>query len=347
MLKLTPLIRQLLAGSILLSSMGLAQSAVEISNAASGGYGIDLDASLKGVVLSETLTLSVGTGGPLGAYNGAGTSPYSGSTAHNAVTLVGSATASGLIAPTIASVINSILPLNVSLGVPGLTTFVGGGNFLSPSPFPGYQTVSGYGAIENLSVNVLGLLSLNLGVLESEATVAVNTTSATSLGSLTGLADANIAGLSLSVLGVSVPISLSLAPNTTLALGPLNLSLGAGLAAIDLDAYVKLVLNEQLFFIDDDTSVLTSGCAAATFSCGVATNALHLSVDVDGLVTALGLTAAGITGDIELIMGHSYAYAKAVTISAPVPEPSTYALMLGGMAVLMALSRRRKVNART
>lgn len=71
------------------------------------------------------------------------------------------------------------------------------------------------------------------------------------------------------------------------------------------------------------------------------------SLSFTGLATAdapLGLTVFGFAGDLEDLSPAAASYTGSVTLAAvaPIPEPATYALMLGGLALLAAATSRRR-----
>ena len=79
------------------------------------------------------------------------------------------------------------------------------------------------------------------------------------------------------------------------------------------------------------TSATLDGTALPLFN-GVLSGSLFLNIPVSGLVTlVIKGTDTGVAS-----------YAGTLDVTSPVPEPATYGMLLGGLAVLGVAARRRK-----
>lgn len=305
--------------ALLVAVLGSAHAGpVTVSSVTAGGFGADLS-------LSAAVTAPLG----LGAATVTGSTPTpagylavgsAGAAIPQAVNSTGTlglslgASGSGLL-----GLVGALDPVLAALS-PTLSTgllFNGVGSYTFGAPSPGFNQIEGFGSVLGSSLSIAGLLDLNLSVIASASEVVIDPSN----GDFYSFAGSELAGATLSVLGGTL-IDLSLVPSTGLL--------------IDLGALgaVEVFTNEQTILSD---GMLAADCSAAVSSCSVETTALRLSLDKVGL-SLLGLS---VETDLDLRLGQSFASATVVALS-PIPEPSSYALMLGGVAALAAFARRRK-----
>lgn len=115
-------------------------------------------------------------------------------------------------------------------------------------------------------------------------------------------------------------------PNTTI-----NLNL-LGLLGLDGLASVKLVLNEQI----TDGKIDGVPVPGRVVLDGVSASSMEANV-VDLYIRLVGQLV-----DVDVVIGHSFAELKASPTPAPVPEPSTFMLIGGGLAGLAFWRRRQR-----
>ncbi len=179
------------------------------------------------------------------------------------------------------------------------------------SPFPGSPTGTATSTVNNLGTSLSSLLGSSF--LSLGATTVTSTSSVNGVGSLSAFGSTQIVGLTVTgsaLNGLTINGSLygNPAPNTVL------FSL-AGLT---------ILLNEQI----------PSG--NGTTSDGIQTNAIDIIFNNFALTG--GLTASLLSGNI--IVAHSQAdiFGPATL---PVPEPATWLELLGGLAIVGSVARRR------
>lgn len=307
------------SSALLAATLGSAQAGpVTVTSVSAGGFGADL--SLSAAVTAPlglgTATLTGSTPTPAGFLTVGSAGGAIPQTIHSTGTLGLSLSGSG---SGVLGLVGALDPVLAALS-PTLSTgllFNGVGSYTLGAPSPGFNQLEGFGSVLGSSFSIAGLLGLDLSVIASASEVVVDTSN----GDFYSFAGSELAGATLSVLGGTL-IDLSLVPSTGLL--------------IDLGALgsVEVFTNEQIIRSD---GLLAADCSAAVSSCSVETNAVRLSLDKVGL-SLLGLS---LETDLDLRLGHSFASATVAPLS-PIPEPSTYALMLGGLAAIAALARRRK-----
>ncbi len=167
----------------------------------------------------------------------------------------------------------------------------------------GSRTTSGQGRVAGLNTNVgvglINILSLSASVIEANAAVSGD------FGALQTVGGAQLSDVSLKVLGQSLQVHASAAPNTVLfdALG------------------VRVVLNEQV--VTGDGSEFSS----------IAVTAMRITFN--NVLAGLSL----LNGEIRI--GHASASASAIESNIPiVPAPAPAGL--AGAGLMLAAARRRR-----
>ncbi len=216
------------------------------------------------------------------------------------------AKAEGTAAPNYAD--HQSLPLNVNAGIPLVASAnVNATTLYGDATFDG-ATVFGQGGVTglNLGVNLLNLFGSTPVLGLTNATLYSTSTITGDYGSLSAVGDSTITQGQLNVLGHLLDLSVyaDAAPNTVVDV--------AGLLGL---TGVHLTLNEQI------------GGTCSSFACAIETNALHLVVD------PLGLNVVG----ADIVLGHSMA-----EVTAAVPEPGEWGMMLVGLGMLGSFGRRRR-----
>jgi len=182
------------------------------------------------------------------------------------------------------------------------------------SPYPAIASGNASATIDGLSTALTTqvLLAPVLTLLGVSANTIQSTSGVSAAGGLNAFGTSTIegltvTGLSLGLLRIDGGLFINPDPNTVL---------------VDILG-LRIVLNEQVLGGNGVTDL------------SLATNALHISFDNFALGTGL------LSGDV--IVGHSQA---AITdYVAPVPEPATWAMMIGGFGLIgVSLRRRRPIR---
>lgn len=284
-----------------LLAAGAAQAAVTVDAVASEGYGlgVQVDVGVLGInVLAALLAPPGASGNQLTGYD------------TSAATVLVNADV-GVVGGLVGGLL-SLLTGNNAIGLVS-STLNGSASYDVAS-----GVVQGRGAVEDLDVNVLGILGLESSVLATTSSITIDQANNALIA---GSSFATFADLDLEVLGLDIDLDalVNAGPNTTL------LSIGN---------ILDLTLNERL--VNGSRSI--ADCSGL-LACSVETNAIRLTLDLDALPV---LGALALDGGVDVKVGHSFASAAVTPIIPAIPEPSTYALMLGGLAAVAALARRRQ-----
>ena len=168
------------------------------------------------------------------------------------------------------------------------------------------------------TVKVVANQLVGSNTLNSFTNVHLNLSSLLNAGLLGSLPSVLLSNTFSNSLDLSGLVGINPAANTQL-----GGAAGSFLASLGL----RLRLNEQF-----------NTCTGLVASCSVETNALHLSAD------PLNASLAA----LDLKLGHSFAEINNFTPTAPVPEPSTYAMMgLGLLGMIFGAGRKRKKSSNT
>lgn len=339
-----------LTGAANLSNLGAYAGTLAV------GPGASLDLSSAGNRPSASAILELRQGGTL-AFGSA--SPFTGTVAYKGGAVSGSAF-QGTLAVSQAGV--ALSDANLPVG----TVAVGSGGSVNLADFSGALRLTGSGSVAAGLSTFAGTLELasggSLDLSSADAPLASVTVAAGGVLGGTG----SVGSLSVASGGLLAPGNspgLVTAGTSQLAAGGSMeievLSVGAAIAGVDYDSVdvtglldLSALGPSQRFLItlvslsDADTpGDLQSFNPEAGFTLDLFT---YGSVDYTGSITSLfTLDTAGFTYFGESIAGSfvlvdNQAASAIQLVYAPIPEPSTYGLALGGLALALAARRRRR-----
>jgi hypothetical protein len=283
-------VRTVITTMLVVGMFSLSASADVVTSGSSEAYGlsVNLDLTLLPILGGVDVKALIGPIAPV-----TGTAPNT----YNSTQTVASLNASGgtVLTGSLANALTGIITTDAASTVDGTA---------------GSKSASGTAVVNNLNLGVLGGLVGGNSLLGLTATtITANSTVTGHFGALGAdpSSGATITNLALSILGTSVTIPATIAPNTTLNV---NTILGG----------VSIILDEQII----------SGNGTSGFM--LTTNAIDihfLNVGVSGLGTLNG----------QIVIDHTEAQLSA----SAVPEPTSLALVFAGAGVL-GLVRIRKLR---
>lgn len=167
----------------------------------------------------------------------------------------------------------------------------------------GDRHTRGFGEVAGLSLNLLGLVTLDLGAINATASVNGD------FGSMTASADTTVLEATGTILGI--PVDVDVSPSAEINL------LG-----------ISIIFDERV-----------ENCSTDDF-CSIEANAIHINFDnlVLNGVTAGLLGVETLTGDV--IVAHAYAEMKGGAL-APIPVPAAVWLFGTGIMGLVGFARRK------
>lgn len=170
----------------------------------------------------------------------------------------------------------------------------------------GSKTTSGFGEVAGLNLDLFGLVTLDLGVINASASVTGD------YGTMSAMGSTAIALASGTILGI--PVAVDVSPTAEINL------LG-----------ISIIFDEQMENCTDSF-------------CSMEANAIHINFDdlVLNDITAALLGIDTLTG--EIIIGHAYAEMSAAEAAPPVPVPAAAWLFGSGIMGLVGFARRRQAQ---
>src|SRR5450759_241341 len=180
---------------------------------------------------------------------------------------------------------------------------------------------------------LLGLLSMNA----AHAQIFVVNTSADTIGEYTNSGATVNASL---VSGLSVPWGIAVSGSNLFVTNQFNSQMADGTIG-EYNAITGAAVNASLVSgLNEPLGIAVSGSNLFVTSSGNGTS---------GAGTIGEYTTSGATVNASLISGSGFyptnIAVSAAPVSAPVPEPSTYAMMLAGLGLIGFIAYRRKNNS--